>query len=73
MTLFVAGSTDSITGPLPPHFPLKTPGIATEEAKGVGKSNLVNISFIAEVVAGKLTGLTLILDFNFEMSMLGCK
>ena len=69
MTLFVAGSTDSITGPLPPHFPLKTPGIGAEEVEGVGKSSLLKISLIAEVVAGKLTGLTFILDFNFVRSI----
>lgn len=65
MTLFVAGSTDSITGPLPPHFPLKTPGIVAEDSK----SNLIKISLIAEAVAGKLTGFTCILDFIFERSI----
>jgi len=58
-----------MTGPLPPHFPLKTPGIGGEEVEGAGKSNLMKISLIAEAVAGKLTDLTFILDFNFDRSI----
>lgn len=70
MTLFVAGSTDSMTGPFPPHFPLKTPGIGAEDDVESGKSNLVKISLMAEVVAGKSTDLTFILDFSFDSNML---
>lgn len=69
MILFVAGSTDSMTGPFPPHFPLKTPGIGAEDESSVGKSNLVKISLMAEVVAVKSIALTFILDFSFDCNM----
>ena len=71
MTLFVAGSTDSIIGPLPPHFPLKTPGIGSDESKDDAKFKLLKISLIAEAVADKPIGLMFILDFNFARSILG--
>lgn len=66
MILLVAGSTDSITGPLPPHLPLKTPGIMTSLA--VGKPSPLKISLTAVVVEFKSTGLMIIFDFNLGRS-----
>lgn len=60
IVLLVAGSIESIIGPLPPHLPLKTPGMMVFSAK----PSPVNISLIAEAVEFKSTGLTIILDFN---------
>lgn len=68
MSLLVEGSMDSITGPFPPHLPLKTPGIGAVGSDGKFKE--VNISFIAEFVTAKFTGLKSIFDFNFVMSVM---